>query len=48
LLQRNPCTVVSEHHRQGGRTALDGFHLQDGGRPLDVLAPKQPSDPLPK
>ena len=48
LLQRDPGAVVGEHHGERRRPALDGFHLQDGGRLLDVPAPEQPSDPLPK
>ena len=48
LLQRNPGAVVGEHHGQRCGTALDGFHLQDGGRLLDVPAPEQPAEPVPK
>ena len=48
LLQRNPRAVMREHHRQRGRAALDGFHLQDGRRLLDVPAPEQPSEPVPQ
>src|SRR5258708_6718723 len=47
LLQRDPGAVVGEHHRQRRGAALDGFHLQDGGRPLDVPAPEQPAEPVP-
>src|SRR3954449_3745891 len=42
-LERNPCAVMGQHHRERGGTALHCFHLQDGWGPPDRSTTEPPS-----